>query len=221
MRNLIAFVISALFVTSLFFNVFLSFNNKKQTKQITSYMQEISSLKKNLNLSDEENTGGSESRIDEVPNVEGEFVFPIHQDDFLYYTSPYGIRVSPFLNIEIKHNGVDIASTWRAQVVSVADGIVVDHYPVPGTPFPGGGKFKGHPIYGGMIKVDHGDFQSIYAHLSWSRVHTGQTVRKGETIGRVGGTGMSKGEHLHFEILVDGSPSNPLLYLPNVNKENN
>lgn len=141
-------------------------------------------------------------------------VFPIDSEDYKQFTSPFGLRISPFLKKEVKHNGLDIQAVWNAQVVSIANGKVIDHYPPPGTPHPGGGYYKGHPIYGGMIKIQHEGYVSLYAHLGWSRVKIGQTIKAGDVIGRVGNTGKSTGPHLHIEILINEVPVNPLLYIP-------
>ena len=163
----------------------------------------------------EEPSGGMETDAPEVAVSEARFRFPIAPEDYRQLTSPYGYRVSPILRVERYHAGIDIAAAWRAQVVAVADGVVVEHWPPPGTPYPNGGAFRGHRVYGGMILVEHDDgWRSLYAHLSWSRVTTGQRVRSGEVIGRVGGTGMVDGEHLHFELHdADGVTVNPLLYV--------
>ena len=80
---------------------------------------------------------------------------------------------------------------------------------------PPDGYFKGHAIYGGMILIEHADgWRSLYAHLHSTRVHTGQRVRAGQVIGRVGSTGMSRGAHLHVELHdSEGKQVNPLLHL--------
>lgn len=161
-------------------------------------------------------TGGAESDVETAAaGADLGTVFPVHPDDFLFYTSAYGIRVSPFLGIEQQHDGIDIAATWRAQVVAIADGVVREHWPAPGTPYPGGGTYRGHPVYGAMVLIDHGDgVESLYAHMHSTRVRQGQIIRSGEIIGRVGATGQATGAHLHFEILVDGAARNPLHYVP-------
>jgi len=101
--------------------------------------------------------------------------------------------------------------------VAIADGIVSEHYPPPGTPYPGGGYYQGHEVYGGMIEIDHGNgMVSLYAHLSSTRVHQGEPVKAGEVIGRIGHTGKATGDHLHFEIRINGQPVNPLNYVPGV-----
>lgn len=159
-------------------------------------------------------SGGLEQPIKETA-LGFNTVFPISAEDYKQYTSPFGLRISPFLKKEVKHNGLDIQAIWNAQVVSIANGVVIDHYPPPGTPFPGGGRYRGHPIYGGMIKIQHEGYVSLYAHLGWSRVKIGQSINAGDIIGRVGNTGKSTGPHLHLEILINDNPVNPLLYIPN------
>ena len=152
--------------------------------------------------------GGAESEHERMDvDYEG-FIFPVHPDDFLFYTSPFGIRVSPILNREMQHNGLDIAAAWKAQVVAISDGTVVEHWPPPD------GHFQGHRVYGGMIRIQHDNgFESTYAHLSWSNVRTGDKIQAGEVIGRIGNTGMSRGYHLHIEITHEGEHVNPLLYM--------
>ncbi len=156
-----------------------------------------------------EPTGGAEVPIPTF-TVSSGWQFPIADSDYLILTSPFGYRVSPLLNIEMHHQGLDIAAAWRAQVVAVAAGTVVEHWPPPDD------YWRGHDTYGGMVTIEHADgTRALYAHLSWTRVHTGDRVRAGQVIGRVGNTGDSDGEHLHIEVLAsNGERLNPLLYVP-------
>ena len=154
--------------------------------------------------------GGSTSYPVEL--YDSDFVFPISERDFLRYTSPFGYRRDPFIGVLSFHRGLDIATIWRAEVVSVSDGIVVESWPPPGAVGRNGVRFTGHPIYGGMLLIDHGDFQTMYAHLSSTFVVQGSRVQAGQVIGRVGDTGRSLGQHLHFEMFVNGENVNPLLY---------
>ncbi|MFQ5880360.1 MAG: M23 family metallopeptidase [Dehalococcoidia bacterium] len=69
--------------------------------------------------------------------------------------------------------------------------------------------------YGYYVVIDHRNgFETLYAHLASIAVEVGQEVSQGEVIGYTGCTGYCTGEHLHFEIRKDGSPVDPLLYLP-------
>jgi murein DD-endopeptidase MepM/ murein hydrolase activator NlpD len=73
--------------------------------------------------------------------------------------------------------------------------------------------------YGNYTCLDHGSYQgdefhTCYGHQSAILVHVGEHVRRGEIIGRVGTTGASTGNHLHFETRFNGVPKNPLPYLP-------
>ncbi len=76
------------------------------------------------------------------------------------------------------------------------------------------GQNRGGWGYGNYIVVDHGDgFATLYAHLKNTRVSVGQNVGAGELIGNCGSTGTSTGSHLHFEVIKNGSTTNPLSYV--------
>ena len=95
------------------------------------------------------------------------------------------------------HLGFDLASTAQAPVTAANRGVVV-HAAYLG-------------IYGNCVVVDHGlGVQSLYAHLSSLDVKDGDTVHKGQTLGRSGTTGLAGGDHLHFTMLVGGVQVNPV-----------
>jgi murein DD-endopeptidase MepM/ murein hydrolase activator NlpD len=65
-----------------------------------------------------------------------------------------------------------------------------------------------------MVKIDHGGgIETLYAHLSERSVKTGDTIKRGDLVGKVGSTGRSTGPHLHYEVRVKGKPVNPTPYL--------
>jgi len=95
------------------------------------------------------------------------------------------------------HLGFDLAVTEHAPVVAANDGVVVH------------AGFFG--IYGNTVIIDHGcGLQSLYAHLSSMGVKPGDNVQRGQTIARSGQTGLAGGDHLHFTMLLDGIPINPV-----------
>lgn len=95
------------------------------------------------------------------------------------------------------HLGVDLASVAQDQIQAANDGSVVF------TDFMG--------IYGNCIIIDHGlGLQSLYAHLSSIDVNVGDEVTRGEIIGRSGSTGLAGGDHLHFGMIISGTPVNPI-----------
>jgi len=94
------------------------------------------------------------------------------------------------------HLGFDLAVTKAVAVPASNDGVVAL------------ARFFG--IYGNTVVVDHGyGLQSLYAHLSSIDVKEGQEVKRGDTLGRTGDTGLAGGDHLHFSILLAGQPVNP------------
>ena len=99
------------------------------------------------------------------------------------------------------HKGVDISGAYGAPIVAAASGTVIH----AATGYDGG--------YGTNVEISHGSgYVTKYAHMSSLNVHVGQTVQRGELIGRVGATGNAVGAHLHFEVLVNGVPQNPTSY---------
>lgn len=95
------------------------------------------------------------------------------------------------------HLGFDLASLQQAPVLASNAGVVVY------------ANYLG--IYGNCVIVDHGlGVQSLYAHLSTITVKDGDTVTKGQELGRTGATGLAGGDHLHFTMLLQGTPVNPI-----------
>lgn len=85
------------------------------------------------------------------------------------------------------HNGIDFACLTGQRIFAAADGVVIK------IGFDPGG-------YGNFISIEHGRFQTIYAHLESLAVRKDQMVAAGEVIGFAGSTGNSSGPHLHFEL---------------------
>ena len=110
------------------------------------------------------------------------------------------IRYHPIMHESRPHEGVDIAAPYGTEVVAPANGHV--------------SKVAWEGGYGLSVVIDHGyGIETRYAHLSRTAVVAGQTVRRGERLGWVGSTGLSIGPHLHYEVLIQGRPTDPLAYV--------
>ena len=117
-----------------------------------------------------------------------------------WISSAYGNRVDPFNGSSDFHPGLDISANHGQPIYAPADGIVES------------ASMNGN--YGNMITIDHGfGITTRYGHLSRFGIASGQTVRRGQTIGFVGSTGRSTSPHLHYEVLVNGQLTNPLRLL--------
>jgi len=115
-------------------------------------------------------------------------------------TSEFGYRIHPILGYRKLHTGIDIAAPYGATVIAANSGKVIASYYNSG--------------YGNMIIVDHGGgIATLYAHLSSRLVSVGTSVHRGQTIAKVGSTGLSTGPHLHFEVRLNGVYQNPRSYL--------
>lgn len=111
-----------------------------------------------------------------------------------------GNKINPFYKILRRHDGIDLAATEGTQVLAVADGTVTDIQ-------------TGHRTFGNRITITHpGGIQTTYSHLSKMSVSRGQQVRQGVVIGEVGSTGRAFASHLHFEVINDGQPVEPVHY---------
>lgn len=139
--------------------------------------------------------------IDKVRYTD-EFVIPT---DFIApmkeysVSSKFGFRTHPLGGEEFDlHKGVDLVGPKNSKIMAAQDGVVVIHFPPPN------GHYKGHPVYGGLVIIDHGNgIFTLYGHFKATYVREGQKVKKGDIIGMQGSTGVSTGPHLHFEIVVD------------------
>lgn len=121
-------------------------------------------------------------------------------------SSPYGYRKHPISGRVKKHNGTDFPAPGGTPIYAIGDGTVIKS------------KVSGHPTggYGEFIQIDHGNgVHSLYAHMTKGsrRVSYGERVEQGQHIGDVGTTGYSTGNHLHFEIRVNGSFVDPMKYI--------
>jgi len=128
-----------------------------------------------------------------------DFVWPAYGS----ITSEFGWRLHPIYNKNMFHSGIDIGVPLSTPVFAARGGTV---------------KYAGWQSgYGNVIIIDHGGYQTYYAHLSKINVYIGLRVEKGDFIARSGNTGTSTGPHLHFEVRKNDEPNDPVAYLPRTN----
>lgn len=117
-----------------------------------------------------------------------------------WVSSNFGTRMHPMTGKKQFHRGVDIPGKVGAEVLAVADGVVV--------------RSENSGNYGWVVEIDHGDdYSTLYSHNRKNLVSEGQTVVKGQAIAEIGSTGRSTGPHVHFEVSHKERHINPIKFL--------
>jgi murein DD-endopeptidase MepM/ murein hydrolase activator NlpD len=114
-------------------------------------------------------------------------------------SSGFGMRLHPILGYSKMHRGVDFAAPAGTPIMAAGDGVVESAGPAG--------------AYGNLVVLKHdGIYETAYAHMSRIArgMRRGTHVRQGEIIGYVGATGRATGPHLHYEVRVNGEPTNPI-----------
>lgn len=140
----------------------------------------------------------------QISNVQSEsgFMWPL-ASNINVLSSLYGSRPDPFTGRPDNHTGIDIPAARGTPIYASKSGVVITSVYGSGSSW----------SYGNYVVVAHSDGTStLYAHMSSRAVSQGQTVKQGDVLGYVGTTGNSTGNHLHFEIRVNGSRVDPLNY---------
>ncbi|HUD96905.1 MAG TPA: M23 family metallopeptidase [Woeseiaceae bacterium] len=117
-----------------------------------------------------------------------------------WISSYFGRRTDPFTGKPANHKGVDFAGKAGAEIMAVADGVVT-----------WSSKRYG---YGELVEINHGNgYATRYAHNSENLVAVGDMVKKGQAVALMGDTGRATGPNLHFEVLQEGRPVNPVNFI--------
>lgn len=128
----------------------------------------------------------------------GKFILPLAS--YTRISSPYGYRIHPITGTRKLHSGIDYAAPHGTAIYAAEDGVVLTSGWING--------------YGYSITINHGSgYVTLYAHCSTLVAKAGQKVTKGQIIAKVGSTGNSTGNHLHFEVKVNGKAQNPSNFL--------
>lgn len=118
-------------------------------------------------------------------------------ENYRYISSSYGYRIHPITKSLNFHSGIDIPAPKNTSVVASDDGIII---------------FAGYKNgYGNVVEIEHFDNKkTLYAHNNSVVVKVGDVVKRGEVIAKVGSTGNSTGNHVHFEVKINDQRINPL-----------
>lgn len=121
------------------------------------------------------------------------------KDDYRV-SSGFGVRVHPITGVKKPHTGVDMAAPKGTPIYAAEAGVVLIAQSWSG--------------YGKCVIIDHGGgMWTLYGHMSEILTEAGDIVKRGQKIGLVGSTGVSTGNHLHFEVRKNSEPINPVPYL--------
>lgn len=132
-----------------------------------------------------------------IPSIQ-----PIPNKDLKRLASGYGMRMHPILKVRRMHAGCDFSAPQGTPIYATGDGKVI--------------LARFYKTSGNMVKIDHGyGYLTKYFHLSKFSVKQGKKVKRGDIIGYVGNTGLSKAPHCHYEIWKNERHINPINYFYN------
>jgi len=170
----------------------------KNSKLLISTFQDIDRLGRELYVQSQSFDMIStklKRRMDSIESVPA--IQPISVHDLKYISSKYGYRDHPKLHRWIKHTGIDFAAKQGTPIYATGDGVVEQQK-------------TSMRNYGKMVMINHGfGYETRYAHMSKKLVQPGDRIKRGQLIGYVGHTGRVTGDHLHYEVLVNGHSVNP------------
>ncbi len=171
-------------------------DEEKYKTQLSAKTSEMASMEAEIKAYYEEQRRNGNTQTYEG----GTFFMPIPAGSYRI-SSEFENRISPITGKRENHNGIDFAAPAGTSIYAAADGIVIDS--------------RYSSSWGNVVQIDHGGgLITLYAHCSYRGVQKGQTVSKGQLIAKVGTTGWSTGNHLHFTVYESGTAVNPRKYLP-------
>jgi len=170
---------------------------------VLSTMERIDKLKKQMYIQtkshdDIEQMARNKSvMMASIPSIQ-----PINNSDLNRLASGYGMRMHPILKYIRMHAGIDFSAPQGTPIFATGDGTV---------DYAGFSKTSGN-----MVTLNHGyGYMTKYLHMSNFAVRQGQKVKRGDIIGYVGNTGLSKAPHCHYEVWKDGQHVNPVNFFYN------
>ena len=130
-------------------------------------------------------------------------IIPLKENEIRQISSYFGYRTDPIYKVSKFHSGMDFAAPLGTEVFATGDGVVEKVE-------------SNYWGYGNLVTINHGyGYKTQYAHLSMFATQKGQKVKRGQLIGYVGSTGKSTGSHLHYEVLKNDTPVDPIHFFFN------
>lgn len=130
-------------------------------------------------------------------------IIPLKESEIRQISSYFGYRSDPIYKVEKFHSGIDFAAPIGTEIFATGDGVVEKVE-------------SNYWGYGNLVTIDHGyGYKTQYAHLSRFASQKGQKVKRGQLIGYVGSTGKATGPHLHYEVLKNDTPVDPIHFFFN------
>ncbi len=178
---------------------------KKQKEDLSVRQEELDAEKKKLEQKEKELKAEADALISKIKALQdaqrkyagGALAWPVPSSS--YITSSFGRRIHPIFKKWSDHTGTDIGATYGAAIIAANDGKVI--------------MSQWYGGYGKCIIIDHGGgIVTLYGHCSSLLVSVGQEVKRGQTIAKIGSTGNSTGNHLHFEVRKNGAYVDPMSY---------
>lgn len=177
----------------------------RQKEDLAVQQKELDEEKKKLEKKENELKAEADALVSKIKALQdaqkkyvgGVFAWPVPSSS--YITSSFGNRIHPVSKKWSYHTGTDIGAAHGSAIVAANDGKVIMSQAYGG--------------YGNCVILDHGGgIVTLYGHCSSLLVSVGQSVKRGQTIAKVGSTGTSTGNHLHFEVRKDGAYVDPMSY---------
>ena len=162
------------------------FTTRKTLANLSKSYEELASISSN-----------KEKRMAHIPAIQ-----PVNNKDLKRLASGFGMRFHPILKIRRFHHGTDFSAPTGTAIYATGDGVIETAKYARG--------------YGNHVVINHGfGYKTLYGHMSKIKAKRRHKVKRGELIGYVGNTGLSKGAHLHYEVIKNGKKVNPIHYFNN------
>ncbi|MBR0176488.1 MAG: M23 family metallopeptidase [Bacteroidales bacterium] len=177
------------------------YRNSEQVVNVARKMDILSSQLYNQSVSYDEVFALARNKAEMLACIPA--IFPLKETEIKYISSYFGYRPDPIYMITKFHSGIDFSAQLGTHAFATGNGVVedVEH---------------NEWGYGNMVVLNHGfGYKTRYAHLQKASVRKGQKVKRGQLIGLIGNSGKTTGVHLHYEVLKNDEPIDPINFFFN------